>query len=92
MPAFDGGDDFVWICGPGEGFWVIVGLVEEAVEGGLEVDDGAEDAAFEAALRQLGEEPLDRVQPRAGAAATAETLTTTGKETFRRVTIGRPSQ
>jgi hypothetical protein len=50
VPAFDGGDDFVWICGPGEGFGVIVGVGEEAVYGGLEVEDGAEDAAFEASL------------------------------------------
>ncbi len=65
VPAIDGCGDFVWICGPGKGSWVIVGLVEEAVYGGLEVDDGAKDAAFEAALRQLGEEALERVQPRA---------------------------
>ena len=48
MPSFDGGDDFVWIGGPGEGLWVVVGLVEEAVDGDLEVDNGAEDAAFQA--------------------------------------------
>jgi hypothetical protein len=21
MPTFDGGDDFVWVCGPCEGLW-----------------------------------------------------------------------
>jgi hypothetical protein len=36
---------------------------EEAVDGGLEVDDGAEDAAFQAAPGQPGEEALDRVEP-----------------------------
>jgi hypothetical protein len=40
-----------------------VGLGEEAVEGGLEVDDGAEDAAFQAAPGQPGEEALDRIEP-----------------------------
>ncbi len=63
VPALDGGDDFVWVGGPGEGFWVIVGLVEEAVDGGLEVDDGAEDAAFEAYAGERGEEALDGVDP-----------------------------
>src|SRR5512135_1193862 len=65
MPAPDGGDDFVWICGPVEGPWVVIGLVEEAVDAGLEVDDRAEDAALEAAFGELGEETLDCVQPRA---------------------------
>jgi hypothetical protein len=43
--------------------WVAVGLGEEAVDGGLEIDDGAEDAAFEAALGQLGEKAFDGVEP-----------------------------
>jgi transposase InsO family protein len=34
-----------------------------AVDGSLEVDDGAEDAAFQAAPGQLGEEALDRIEP-----------------------------
>ena len=59
MPPFDGGDDFVWIGGPGEGLWVVVGLVEETVDGDLEVDNGAEDAVFQAPLRELREEALD---------------------------------
>ena len=39
MPALDGGDDFVGIGGPDEGLWAVVGLGEEAVDGGLEIDD-----------------------------------------------------
>jgi hypothetical protein len=34
-------------------------VVEEAVEGGLEVGDGSEDAAFETTFGQDGEEALD---------------------------------
>jgi hypothetical protein len=41
-PALDGGDDFVGISLPDEEFRVIVGFLEEAVDGGLEVDDRAE--------------------------------------------------
>ena len=63
MPSPDGGDDFVWIGGPGEGLGHLVGLLDEAVDGGLEIDDGSEDAAFQSSLRQLGEEALDGVQP-----------------------------
>src|SRR5436309_5876886 len=66
MPALDGDDDFVGIGGPGEGLWVVVGLIEEAVDGGLEVDDRAEYATLEAALGQLGEEALDRIEPGGG--------------------------
>ena len=63
MPSPDGGDDFVGIGGPGEGLGHLVGLLDEAVDGGLEIDDRSEDAAFQPSLRQLGEEALDGVQP-----------------------------
>ena len=39
-PTFDGGDELVWIRGSGEGFRLIVGLVEDVVDAGLEVNDG----------------------------------------------------
>ena len=64
MPSFDSGNDFVWVCGPREGFWVIVGLVEEAVDGGLKFADRSEDTAFETASGELGEEALDGIEPR----------------------------
>src|ERR1700741_593665 len=38
-------------------------MIEEAIEGGLEVDDGSEDAALETALGQDGEKALDGVEP-----------------------------
>ena len=63
VPALDGGDDFVGIGGPCEGLWLVVVLGEETVDGSLEVDDGVEDATFQAALRQPGEEALHRVEP-----------------------------
>src|SRR6266702_4497447 len=60
------GDDFVWVCDPGEGFWIVIGLGDEAVNGCLEIDNGSEYPAFESALGEFGEETLDRVEPRAG--------------------------
>src|SRR5271170_838512 len=63
MPASYGCDDFIWIGGPREGRWVEIVFVEEAVDGGLEVGDGSEDAAPEPALREFGEEALDGVEP-----------------------------
>ena len=63
VPTFDGSDDFIGIGGPHEGLGVIVGFLQEAVDGGLEIDNRAEDPAFEAAPGQLGEEALDRVEP-----------------------------
>ena len=56
-------DDAVRICGPDEGPWAFVGLGEEAVDGRLEIDDPAEDAAPEPLIRRLGEEAFDRVEP-----------------------------
>jgi len=52
VTAFDGGDDFVRAGGPGEGFRVGVVLGEEAVDGGLEVDDRSEDAAGPSPIRR----------------------------------------
>ena len=40
-------------------------LVEEAIDGGLEVGKRTEDAAFQAPLSELGEEAFDGIQPRA---------------------------
>ena len=44
----------------------MVGLLDVAVDGALQVVDGAEDAALQAALGEGGEEALHRVQPGAG--------------------------
>ena len=62
----DGGDDFVGIGSPGEGVGVLIALFEEAVDRGLQVGDGAKDAAFEPALCERGEEALDRAEPGSG--------------------------
>jgi hypothetical protein len=51
------------IGGPGEGLRIFIGLGEEAIDGGLEIDDALEDAALEALPGQLGEEAFDRVEP-----------------------------
>ncbi len=63
VPAPDGGNNLVGVLGPEEGAWVGVGLSEEALDGGLKRDEGVEHAPLQALLGQLGEEPLDRVDP-----------------------------
>ena len=65
MPAFDCSDDFVGIGGPCEGLGHLIILLDEAVYGGLKVDDRAEDAALEASSAELGEQAFDGVEPRA---------------------------
>jgi hypothetical protein len=55
-PAVDGGDDFVGVGGPDEGLGVVVGLVEVAVDGGLEIDDAEEGASSEPSLGEGSEE------------------------------------
>jgi hypothetical protein len=54
-PTVSGGDDGIGIGFPGEWFRV-VGIVfaDEAVDGGLEIDDGTEDAVLEPAGPVLG--------------------------------------
>ena len=66
VPASDCGDDFIGAGDPSEGFAVSVVVVEEAVNGGLKVDDGSEDVALQPPLAQRGEEALDGVEPRGG--------------------------
>jgi hypothetical protein len=60
--AFDGGDDFAEIGGPSEGFWHLIGLGEETVDGGLQVDDGSRDAWFQSLFGELGEATIDGVE------------------------------
>jgi hypothetical protein len=64
MPASDGGDDFIGVCGPDEGFRVVVGFGKKWVDGGLEIDERSEHTALQATLSQLGEEALGGIKPR----------------------------
>ena len=64
-PTPDSGDDFIGVCGPGEWFGIIVGLRDETIDGGLEINNASEDTALQSLFSKLGEEPLHRVEPRA---------------------------
>ena len=66
VPPFYGGNYLVWIGGPCEGFGVFVGFGDEAIYGGLEIDQGVEDATFKPPSRELGEESFDGVEPGGG--------------------------
>src|ERR1044072_3473795 len=55
--------DFVWIGGPGEGLGFSVVIFKEAVNGGLQVNDRAEDTALQPSLGQFGEEAFDGIEP-----------------------------
>ncbi len=66
VPSFDGGDDLVWIGGPGEGLGVLVCFGDEAIDGSVEVDEGMEDTTLEAPFCEFGEEAFDGVEPGAG--------------------------
>ena len=61
VPSPDCGGDGVRIFGPLEGPWLGVGLGDEAVDDGLERDEGVEDIALQALHGQPGEEALDRI-------------------------------
>ena len=64
VPAPNGGDNLVGIGLPGEWPRLLIVLGDEAVDGGLQVDDGVEGAVLQATAGQLGEEALDGVEPR----------------------------
>jgi len=42
-----------------------VGFCDEAIDGGLKLDDRFEDAAFEPLPGEFGKQPFDRIDPRA---------------------------
>jgi len=56
VPSFDSGDNFVRIGCPCEGFGLVIMFGEEAVDGGLEINDGVKNTAFQAAFGEFGEE------------------------------------
>jgi hypothetical protein len=41
----------------------VIGLGHEAIDGGLEIDQGSEHASFQPSLGQPGEEALDGIEP-----------------------------
>ena len=69
VPPFDSGDDTIGTGGPDEGLRILIVLIKIAVDSGLEIADGTEDAALETAPGERGEEALDRIQPGAGDSA-----------------------
>ena len=63
-PPVSGGDDLVRFRAPceGLGFFFVV-LLDEPVDGRLQVDQRMKDAVLQATLGQLGEEAFHGVQP-----------------------------
>jgi len=55
--CFSGGDDFAGVGGPGKRLWFGVMLLDEEIDGGLQIDDAMEDAALEAAPGKFDEKP-----------------------------------
>ena len=47
VPRVAAAIDFIGIGGPDEGFWLLVVIGDEAIDGGLEIDDALENAALE---------------------------------------------
>ena len=63
-PTPDSGEDGVGGFGLDEGLRLVVGFGDEAVDGGLQLDDRGEDTALERLLGEFGKPTFDRVGPR----------------------------
>ena len=63
MPSAYGGDNFIGVGGPDEGFRLHIVLFQEAVDRSLQIEDRVEYAPFQSPFGERGEEPLDGVQP-----------------------------
>jgi hypothetical protein len=66
FPALDSGEDAARIGGPDERFGIGIGFGDEAVDGGLEILDGAEHATLKPPTCEFGEEALDGIEPGGG--------------------------
>ena len=66
VPSFDSSDDFIRVGGPGKRFGIFVGFDDEAIDGGLEINEGVEDATVKPPPGKFGEESFDGVKPRTG--------------------------
>jgi len=65
-PSVSSGDDVIGVGAPDERPRVLgIVFTDEAVDGGLQIDDGMEDAVLEPAPGEFGEEAFDGVEPRA---------------------------
>ena len=80
LPAFDSSENAVGVGGPYERLWVSVGLGDEAIDSGLQIDERVKDAALEAAAGQAREEGLNCVQPRAGGRCEVESPARVARE------------
>ena len=61
--SFDGSDDLVGSSGQFKGFRFVLVSGNKAVDGGLQVGKGIQDATLEASSGELGEVALDGVEP-----------------------------
>ena len=64
FPTLDAFDDPIWIGCPGEWFRLGVVFLDEAVDSGLELDEGSEYAAFQPPPREFCEKALDGIEAR----------------------------
>ena len=64
LPSSDCGEDALGVGGPGEWLGVIVVFGEVAIDGGLEVDERAEDPSLEPTPGKCRKEALHGVEPR----------------------------
>jgi len=71
-PALHGDEDGVGGFGPDERLGFVVGFSDEAVDGGLKLDNRCEDAAFEALPGEFDKQAFDGIDPGAGSRGEVE--------------------
>lgn len=64
VPTSDSGDNRVGGLAPSEGAWITIGILNEAVDRGLQRYEGGEHATFQPAFAEFGREAVDSVWPR----------------------------
>ena len=71
-PAVNYGENGISGFGPDEWLRLVVGFSDEAVDGGLKLDNRYEDAAFEPLPGERGKQAFDGIGPGAGSRAEVE--------------------
>jgi hypothetical protein len=62
-PSVSRCDDLVRVGFPDKGVGLAIVFGDEAIDGGLKVDEGMEDAALQSSPGKFGKEALDRIEP-----------------------------
>ena len=92
VPTPDSGDDFVWVCSPGERFGITVGLFDVRLMAGLKIDHASETPRFSRCLASFAKNPSTVIEAGARGRREAESEARVPVEPSRHLAAQRASR